>query len=55
MEQEKIREIANSCLQKLGEIKKKTQKSKEENNDKKGRQDIKKTITCIINLSLKTD
>ena len=34
MEQERVREIANSCEQKPGEIKNQTQKSKEKNNDK---------------------
>ena len=41
MEQERVREIANSCEQKLGEIKSQTQKSKEENNYKMERQDIR--------------
>ena len=41
MEQERVREIANSCEQKLGEIKTQTQKSKEENKDKMGHQDIR--------------
>ena len=42
MEHEKVREIANSCEQKLGEIKCQTLKSKEENNGKMGCQNIKK-------------
>ena len=42
IEQERVREIANSYEQKHGELKSQTQKSKEENNEKMERQDIRK-------------